>query len=86
MLPCPFHLVTGLDCPFCGGQRMVVELLHGHFGEAFWLNPGLAIGLPLAALWWFRHRELTSNAALVMLAIAIAWGVLRNLISITPPA
>ena len=86
MLTCPFHLVTGLDCPFCGGQRMVVELLHGHFGEAFWLNPGLAIGLPLAILWWIWHRELTSNAALVMLAIALAWGILRNLVSITPPA
>lgn len=86
MLPCPFHMLTGLDCPFCGGQRMVVELLHGHFAEAFWLNPGLAIGAPLVTLWWLKHRELTSNAALVILAISLAWGVIRNLVNIAPPA
>jgi hypothetical protein len=27
--PCAFKLVTGLDCPGCGGTRMVWFLLHG---------------------------------------------------------
>ena len=39
MLTCPFHYLTGWDCPFCGGQRMVWAMLHGRFGEAFLLNP-----------------------------------------------
>ena len=32
--PCAFKLVTGLDCPGCGGTRMVWYLLHGNLGEA----------------------------------------------------
>lgn len=78
MLTCPFHWLTGLNCPFCGAQRMVVELLHGHIVEAFWLNPGLAVGAPLAGVWWLWKRELSSLAAFVILCFAIVWGVLRN--------
>lgn len=80
MLPCPFHILTGLECPFCGGQRMVLALLQGHWTEAFWLNPGLAVGAPLVGAWWLWKREITSHAAFVILCIAIAWGVLRNIL------
>lgn len=80
MLPCPFHLLTGFDCPFCGGQRMIVALLHGQWSEAFWLNPGLAIGAPLIGAWWAWKRELSSTAAFVILCIALLWGVVRNII------
>ena len=31
---CPFHALTGWDCPACGGQRALHSLLHGRFGEA----------------------------------------------------
>ena len=79
MLVCPFHLLTGFNCPFCGGQRMVVALLHGQLAEAFWLNPGLAIGAPLVGAWWLWRHEISSQAALVMVGIAFAWGVVRNI-------
>ena len=59
---------------------MVVELLHGHLAEAFWLNPGLAIGVPLVALWWLRKRQISSRAALIILLAALAWGILRNIL------
>ena len=36
---CPFKMLTGLPCPGCGGTRALVELLHGRFTEALWLNP-----------------------------------------------
>lgn len=39
MLTCPFYYLTGWLCPFCGGQRMILALLHGNVGEAFRLNP-----------------------------------------------
>lgn len=26
---CPWHLATGLDCPFCGSTRFIGALLHG---------------------------------------------------------
>ncbi|MCW2502052.1 MAG: hypothetical protein JWO79_336 [Actinomycetia bacterium] len=32
--PCLFKAVTGLDCPGCGGTRMVWYLLHGDLGQA----------------------------------------------------
>ena len=82
LLPCPFHMLTGFDCPFCGGQRMVLALLQGHWTEAFWLNPGLAVGAPLVGAWWLWKREITSRAAFVILCIAVAWGVLRNILPI----
>ena len=79
MLPCPFHILTGLNCPFCGAQRMFVALISGHFTAAFWLNPGLAVGAPLVGLWWLWKREISSRAALVILCICIAWGIARNI-------
>ncbi len=80
MLICPFHWLTGLDCPFCGAQRMFLALLHGNFVEAFWLNPGLAIGAPLVGLWWLWKHEISPRAALVMVIIAFAWGIVRNIV------
>lgn len=57
---------------------MVWALLHGQWAEAFWLNPGLAIGAPLVAAWCLWRRELSSTAAFVILVISIVWGVVRN--------
>lgn len=48
MITCPLHHLTGWLCPFCGGQRMVVCLLHGEVRDAFMLNP-VAFVLILAA-------------------------------------
>lgn len=36
---CPFRVVTGWDCPLCGGTRMGSALLHGDVVAAFVLNP-----------------------------------------------
>lgn len=36
---CPFRLVTGWDCPLCGGTRMGSALLHGDVAVAFAFNP-----------------------------------------------
>jgi hypothetical protein len=38
-LPCPFHTITGWDCPLCGGTRMGSALLHLEIGAAFASNP-----------------------------------------------
>ena len=82
MLPCPFHLLTGLNCPFCGGQRMMEALLHGELINAFWLNPALAVALPIIGVWWLWKREISSRTALVMLGVAVAWGITRIILSI----
>jgi len=82
MLTCPFHWLTGLNCPLCGAQRMGIALWHGHISEAFWLNPGLFIGLPVAVAWWLRRRELSSHEALILLVVALGWGVFRNIVQL----
>ncbi|MGK5551091.1 DUF2752 domain-containing protein [Actinomadura kijaniata] len=88
---CPFLTVTGLYCPGCGGLRMVNALAHGRVGAAFDSNPLAFLLLPVAAwLWavWTVHRArglptrsalLTRNAGIALLAVAVAFGIARNL-------
>jgi len=44
--PCPFHALTGFHCPGCGTLRGLNQLLHGHIGAAFGLNPLMVVLLP----------------------------------------
>jgi hypothetical protein len=46
-LPCPFRLLTGWDCPLCGGTRMGDALLHGDVPAAFGFNPLALVGLAI---------------------------------------
>lgn len=54
-LPCPLRLVTGWECPLCGGTRLGAALLHGRLATAFAENPVLLVGLGvlvvLGVLW-----------------------------------
>jgi hypothetical protein len=49
-LPCPFRLLTGWDCPLCGGTRMGEALLHGDVQAAFGFNPLALVGLVILAV------------------------------------
>lgn len=88
-LICPLHWLTGLSCPFCGGQRMVRALLHLQWAEAWRCNRLLFTLLPYAGLWmlaqispavarrvpgWLYGRA--ASAALA--ALLLLWGVVRN--------
>ena len=46
--PCPFHLLTGIDCPGCGMTRACIALARGEIGRALQYNP-LSIGLIIFA-------------------------------------
>lgn len=52
---CPFRVVTGWDCPLCGGTRMGSALLHGDVAAAFAFNPVALVGIAvlgvLGVLW-----------------------------------
>jgi hypothetical protein len=54
-LPCPFRMLTGWQCPLCGGTRLGAALLHGDVPAAFADNPvvliGLAVATVLGVLW-----------------------------------
>jgi len=82
--PCPFKLLTGWNCPACGGLRMVHDLLHGDLAAAVVDNVFLLIGLPLLVGWVVlrlrRRRPVFTPVAVTMLAITVlAWTVIRNL-------
>lgn len=47
---CPFYWLTGWECPGCGSQRAIHQLLHLNFKAAFYYNPFLVISLPYVVL------------------------------------
>jgi hypothetical protein len=90
---CPFRLLTGWNCPACGGLRMTHDLLHGNLAAACMDNAFLLVGLPALMTWILlqRHRGapvLPIPAVATLTVAAIAWTVLRNLpgFPLTPTA
>jgi hypothetical protein len=87
-LPCEFHQLTGLDCPGCGAQRALHQLLHGNLVAAIRLNAMFVLSLPLFA--WLGGRFLMRTwknepvtfrfkGLLYYLVAWIVFGVLRDL-------
>ena len=91
-LQCPLFKLTGWQCPLCGSQRAIHELMHGHIGQAWHYNPGLWLAAPLLTLWaigsvipeWNRFRIVawTSKGWVLgaTIGMLLLWGVVRNLI------
>ncbi len=89
---CPWLLLTGLQCPGCGGLRAVNDLTHGNLLAAASSNLLLVGSLPLLLGWWVRsvvdrwHRvrrpvrlERVYVALAVGLTCALTFTVIRNL-------
>jgi hypothetical protein len=86
---CPFHAITGWQCPLCGSLRAVDELVHGHLAAAVRDNVLLVAALPvLVVAWtdWARRRTAGQPSrrvprAVVTAAIAVGmiFTVVRNL-------
>jgi hypothetical protein len=81
---CPFRLLTGWNCPACGGLRMVHDVLHGDLAAAISDNAFLLVGIPVLAGWILLRRRsgksVFSLPAVATLVIAtLAWTVVRNL-------
>ena len=87
---CYFHQITGLLCPGCGGLRACHQLLHGHLAAAFRYNALVVCALPVVAWAGLRQirRWLKTERSLFAvhpgwiwgsLAVALAFGVMRNL-------
>jgi len=87
---CAFYEATGLQCPGCGSLRACHQLLHGHVGAAFQLNPLFVVSLPFFGWLGLRiivdtlqHRP--SSVGLrpfwlwTGLAVLLLFGVGRNL-------
>lgn len=87
---CLFHRLTGLNCPGCGAQRAVHELLHGNFLAAARDNALLLLLLPvgvwLPARFFIRRARGEGTSIAVrpvwiwfFIGVTIVFGVLRNL-------
>ncbi|GAB7141575.1 DUF2752 domain-containing protein [Mycobacterium riyadhense] len=81
---CPFRLLTGWNCPACGGLRMMHDLLHGDLAASINDNVFLLVGIPVLAAWVLlrRHRgqPVLRMPAIITVAVSmVAWTVLRNL-------
>jgi hypothetical protein len=44
---CPFHTLTGLNCPGCGTLRGLHQLTHGHLITALNYNALMVLSLPI---------------------------------------
>ncbi|MEE6163548.1 MULTISPECIES: DUF2752 domain-containing protein [unclassified Mycolicibacterium] len=82
--PCPFRLMTGWNCPACGGLRMTHDVLHGDLGAAVVDNAFALVGLPLLAAWilvrWRLGKPIfPASAVATILVAAVIWTVVRNL-------
>ena len=91
---CPFPELTGWQCPGCGSQRAVHQLLHAEWSSAFHYNPLLipaliyiAIGLifdrirdrgPSFLVW--RKRLFGPIASRIVPIVIIGFWILRNVL------
>lgn len=86
---CPFRLLTGLDCPGCGGTRAAHALSRGDLARALDHNLMTVSLLPLLAYGWWRwllegfgrgvRFELGHRQASLLTAAVLSFWVLRNL-------
>ena len=96
---CPFHALTGLYCPLCGGTRATWAAVHLRFG-LMWREDALLPAIALVAMWswlsWlgratgrWRLPALQSRAFYVTaVVVLVMFTVARNLpgLGLAPPA
>lgn len=88
---CVFHAASGLECPGCGGQRALHQLLHGEVATALRYNALFVLMLPVGGWFLFRAvwQQISGRTLLpqfshhrwpwVMCGLVIVFGILRNL-------
>lgn len=86
---CPFHSLTGMWCPLCGGLRAVYQLAHLQVRAALHDNALFVASLPVLAYMWVswavRARSGTARqrwpraATVALVALTVAFWVVRNL-------
>lgn len=90
---CPFHELTGLWCPLCGGLRAAYALTRLDVSGALRYNAVLVLALPLLLFFWWdwlrRDRRLPRAALVALWVVALAFTITRNLPfaeALRPPA
>ena len=84
---CFFYVLTGWQCPGCGGLRATHSLLHGDVGAAFAYNPLLVSLAPIAlvAACWAGFQKVTGKPLRwpikllwLLLCVCMVFTVVRN--------
>ena len=87
---CIFRLLTGFTCPGCGCTRAMHQILHGHFLNAFMLNPLFLVAIPflLFALIRYsvvvmsggvpRQNSLPARYIYALFFVVVAFWIFRN--------
>lgn len=79
-IPCPFHFVTHLYCPGCGLTRMIIKLVQFKFYDAFRANMFLFCMWPvIVGLNFIKNQKVQTVVAVILIILAIAWAVIRNI-------
>lgn len=87
---CPFYLLTGLECPGCGSQRALYQLLHLNIVQAFRYNAIFVISIPFLAFLLLadvlKHRfpglyvaSRNTGMSWCVLLVIVLWTVVRNI-------
>ncbi len=91
ILKCPLFQFTGLQCPLCGSQRAIHDMLHGNILSAWHYNPALwllALYLLFVAFGYISRRIRLSKAyqwcvsnkgIFTVIGLLLIWGVVRNI-------
>jgi hypothetical protein len=87
---CPFHALTGLNCPGCGTTRALHQLVHGDVIGAFEFNPLTMSLLPVFGFFlaWYTVATLTGRTMprislpgpylWIFLFLVFGFGIVRN--------
>jgi hypothetical protein len=66
MIPCPIHKFMGIECPGCGMQRAIIELLKGNFIESICAYPAL-FPISIMLIYLILHLKFQfKNGALIL--------------------
>jgi hypothetical protein len=91
---CPFHYLTGYDCPGCGSQRAFHHLLHFRVTKAFSANPLMVLAIPYLLIGFYfeyfggkqsypeaRKILFGRNATIIVFVVIILFWIGRNVLT-----